>query len=202
MKLQVIFWFDTLAMYRGGHLVLIKKLDTSAIERIGEVDRREHVKHKYIQRDEKLISEAVDWNISRWATDGSAFSTQVRIDKWTPILEQGGAMFGAFEDDTLCGFAIVEPKSIEDVAELVALFVSKDWRKQGIGKQLAAEAYQFAHKSGANALFASSNNSEAAVRFYLSEGFELAQVVRPKLYQKLYAIDAEGIHLVKQLVEN
>ncbi len=180
-------------------MVFIKRLDISAIERIGEVDRREHVTLKYQQQNGKLITEAVDWHIPRWATDGSNFSAQVRINKWKPVLEQGGAMFGALDDDALCGFAIVNPKSIEGVAELVALFISKDWRQQGLGKQLTDEAIRFAQASGAQALFASSNNSEAAVKFYLSQDFELAENVYPPFYAKLVAIDPEGIHMVKFL---
>lgn len=184
-------------------MVLIKRLETSAIERIGEVDRREHVALKFVQQDGKLIEESVEWHIPRWATDGSGFSTQVRIDKWKPILEQGGAMFGALDDNNnLCGFAVINPQSIEGIAELSALFVGKDWRRQGIGNQLTAKAYQFAKETGATQLFVSANDSEAAVRFYLKEGFELAENVHLVLYKKLYAIDTEGIHMVKSLSQN
>lgn len=180
-------------------MVSIQQLDISAINRIGEVDRREHVTLKYTQVDGQLVPEKVDWNIPRWATDDSPFSANTRIKKWTPILEQGGAMFGALEKDALCGFSIVNPKSIEGVAEVVALFVGRDWRKQGLGRQLTSEAEKFAHDAGAKAIFASSNDTEAAVRFYLSQGYDLAETAHPKLYAKLYAIDPDGIHMVKSL---
>ena len=181
-------------------MVIIKKLAPSELERIGEVDRREHVTLKYVQQDGELTTEAVDWNVPRWATDGSAFSTQVRIAKWKPIVEQGGAMFGALMDDNLCGFAVVNLVSFEDLPELTALFVSRDWRKQGVGRKLTYAACEFARQSGADMLFASSNNSEAAVRFYLAEGFELAELVHPKLHETLHSIDPEGIHMVKSLL--
>lgn len=176
--------------------MLIKQLPSEAIERIGEIDRSERVTVGYNYHNGKLETEAVDWNVPRWFTDqNNAFSVAAHIRQWKPILEAGGVMLGALDDETLAGFAILRYKLTAEMAQLAALFVSKDYRRQGIAEQLVTEIASLAKADGAQSLYVSAVPSESAVGFYLSQGFQPTDHPHPELL----ALEPEDIHMVKPL---
>jgi ribosomal protein S18 acetylase RimI-like enzyme len=81
------------------------------------------------------------------------------------------------------------------MAHLVALFVSKDDRRQGIASHLTQEIMRLAKAHGASQIYVSATPSESAIGFYLSQRFVLAQQV----HQDLYALEPEDLHLIRQL---
>jgi GNAT superfamily N-acetyltransferase len=83
----------------------------------------------------------------------------------------------------------------ESMAHLVALFVSKDYRRQSIAAKLTQEIIRLAKENGAGQLYVSATPSESAISFYTSQGFVLAKQV----HKELYALEPEDIHLIRKL---
>ncbi len=177
-------------------MVTIKQLEKSGIRRIAEIDRSEHVTLGYVYKDGKLETEKVDWRVPRWFSDSShEFSVEAHIKKWAPIVEKGGVLLGALDGDLLVGFAILRHRLTQGMAQLVALFVSRNYRRRGIAEKLTAEISCLARKVGAKELYVSATPSESAVGFYESQGFELARQVN----KELYALEPKDIHMIKTL---
>jgi ribosomal protein S18 acetylase RimI-like enzyme len=170
-------------------------LDNAYINRIGEIDRSEHVTRHYVYNEGKLEANAVDWQVARWADDDSAYSVTARIKEWSALLDQGSVLLGALEEGLLVGFAIFRPQLTETMAQLAVLHVSKEYRRQGVAQSLTAQVIDMAIESGAVSLYVSATPTESAVGFYQSQGFKLAQEVHPELY----ALEPEDIHMIKQL---
>lgn len=177
-------------------MVVITQMAKSAIARVGEVDRTEHVTRAYVYRDGGLLLEGVDWHVPPWFSDGrGSHSVQGNIDDWTPLLEQGGMMLGALDDDRLVGFAIYRPRLEEGMGQLAVLHVDCAYRGQGIGRALAEQVARLAQANGERRLYVSATPSAPTVDFYRSCGFALADEVHPALYE----LEPEDIHLIREL---
>ena len=172
-------------------MIAVRCMQNAEIERIAELDRSERVRKIYTIRDGTLIQKDVDWQIPRWSQD----MVQAKIETWRPMLEQGSSMFGAFDGDALVGFSIYRPKLSQDTAQLGELYVSKDYRGQGIGVLLLGEVEKFARADGAGVLYVSSTPTTATVDFYMNNGFDLTEEIN----QYLYELEPEDIHMVKIL---
>ena len=88
-------------------------------------------------------------------------------------LNGGGAVFGAFSDGMLKGFASVEGKpmgSRKQYLDLTSLHVSEDMRGHGIGKQLFSSACRWAKEHGAEKLYISSHSAVETQAFYETVG--------------------------------
>jgi hypothetical protein len=51
------------------------------------------------------------------------------VDAWQPILDGGGFLWGAFEDEALVGFAVLQPHLRPEMANLAVLHVSSSSRR-------------------------------------------------------------------------
>ena len=123
-------------------------------------------------------------------------SAQVHIERLLPVLENGGVMLGAFDEEgLLVGFAVLRYQLAEGTAQLDALFVSQGYRRQGIATRLTSRVARLARADGATDLYVSATPSESAVGFYLSQGFRLADEVN----EALYALEPEDIHMIRRL---
>ncbi len=172
-------------------MIAIRRMQNSEIERIAEVDRSEHVREIYIMSDGTLIEKDVDWHIPRWSQQ----MVQAKIEAWRPMLGRGSSMFGAFDGKALIGFSIYRPNLSQDTAQLGELYVSKDYRGQGIGALLLDKVAELARADGAGKLYVSSTPTTATVDFYMSNGFDLTKEIN----QRLYELEPEDIHMVKIL---
>jgi ribosomal protein S18 acetylase RimI-like enzyme len=165
------------------------------IGRIAEIDRSEQVTRGYCYRSGKLEVEAVDWRVPRWFADGAEHSVQANVESLTPILKQGGTLFGAFDGGLLVGVMVYRPHLTQDMAQLAFLHVSNGYRRQGIATRLTGECIRRARADGAEQLYVSATPSESAVGFYQSQGFELVDKPHPELY----ALEPEDIHMFMKL---
>ena len=115
------------------------------------------------------------------------------VESWKPILEKGGAAIGAFVGDALVGIAVLHLHLTKNMAQLAALFASKDYRRLHVAQRLTEEAVRLARQSGASAFYVSATPSESAIGFYRSQGFEPTAQVNKELYE----LEPEDIHMVK-----
>ena len=118
-------------------------------------------------------------------------------------LQDGGKVFGCFDQDTLVGYATVDAQVFgnrERYVLLDQLFVSKDYRGKGLGRQLVTLCCEQARLFGAKKLYLCAGSSENTLAFYKKLGFQPAA----ERNEELYAEDPNDIQLelvLNQLVE-
>ena len=184
----------------GGGLIIkrldLREMSLEDLPRIGEVDRSERVTVQYVVRGGTPAQEPVEWNVPRWPDDGpDDFSVRGLVEHWSPILSNGGTLLGAFSGESLIGFAIHRPDLSPGVSELVALYVDRCVRRQGVAGALLKEVERIARQAGARSLYASATPSESTVEFYLHKGFVLA----PCPNEELAAQEPEDIQMEKPI---
>ena len=168
----------------------IRLLQPAEIPLIWQVDRREVVQNIYILQDGKLILKADYFNIQGWPAGEEELYTPIFLDCY----KRGGTFWGAFENDTLVGVAILESKFIgsqQDMLQLKFLHVSRDHRGQGVGSRLFNLAVDKAKSLGAKKLYISATPSENTINYYWRLGCVLATQIDPELF----ALEPEDIHL-------
>lgn len=174
-------------------LTLVKALSPDRLGLIAEIDRTEHIDTLFEVRDGELSSRSVDIDVPRWALEGDGpHSVLGFIDSLEPILERGATLLGAFDGDQVAGVAIVEERFEGDMAWLVFLHVSNEYRRRGVGTALWAEAVERARSAGSTSMYVSATPSASAVGFYLRRGCVLARTPHPHLFEK----EPEDIHFV------
>ncbi|HSG17083.1 MAG TPA: GNAT family N-acetyltransferase [Anaerolineae bacterium] len=175
--------------------IIIRQLPASAIDRIAEIDRSEHVTVLYHTREGELVAEEVDMAVPAWHAEGDEFSVEAKVRQWRPILDEGGVLLGALDGERLAGFAMLRYRLDEGTAQLAVLHVSRPYRRKGIASQLTKEVCRLARADGARSLYVSATPSNSAVGLYTSLGFTLVDQPHPELF----ALEPEDIHMVKAL---
>ena len=177
-------------------MITIRRMQNSEIGRISEVDRTQHVTKAYVSKDGSLEPKDVDWKIQPWSTEGQhEHSIRAYIEGSQLILDCGGVLFGAFDGETLVGFAIYRPNLSHNTAQLAYLYASNNYRNQGIGSMLTERVISLAKENGAKRLYVSATPSAPTVDFYRSHGFEVTREIN----QQLYELEPEDIHMDKPL---
>lgn len=178
-------------------MITIRSMDRSEVPRIAEIDRSEHVTTGYVYEHGELRAEFMDWRVPRWPPTGDGFSVEHMTAGILPVLDSGGTMLGAFEENgTLVGFGVWRYGLAERMAQLDAIFVSNGYRRKGIATKLLSRIVGLARADGADWLYVSATPSESAVGFYVSQGFHLAE----ELNEDLYLLEPEDIHMIRSLV--
>lgn len=175
-------------------MISISLMKNEEITRISEIDRTERITRDYVYKDGRLHEVEVDWHAHRWSSSGNGdHSVQSKINEWKPFLDADGMMFGAFHDRMLIGFVILCPHLTAEMAQLAILYVSQDYRGQGVGTELTLKVCKIARESGAKAIYVSSIPTKNTVDFYQHLGFELAEHVNKELYE----LEPDDIHMIK-----
>jgi GNAT superfamily N-acetyltransferase len=174
-------------------VIAVRVMRASELERIGEVDRSEHVTQEYVWRDGVLETRNVSICAAPWSATGDGeHSIRGKVAAWQPILGRGGTLLGAFDAEILAGFAIHRPRLGEEMSNLAALFVGRSHRRRGIGSLLVAEVVRLARADGARRLYVSATPSVPTVDFYRSLGFRPAD--EPD--EALFALEPDDIHMI------
>lgn len=116
----------------------------------------------------------------RWAIRDIAFTENWNgadhrrvLGQLSAVLSSGGAVWGAFENGILKGFASVGGGLIGSggqYAVLEELHVSEDRRRMGIGRELFRLAAESARGLGAQKLYISTMSAVESQAFYISMG--------------------------------
>jgi len=168
----------------------IRFLEREEVPQVWQIDRREVIHNIYNLRDGELVLVPEYFDVQGWPPG--------EVEHYTPVLldcfDRGGTFWGAFEDGTLVGMAILESKFIGsngDTLQLKFLHVSRSQRKQGLGTKLFHLAIKHAKSLGAKKLYISATPSENTINFYMRLGCVLATEIDPELF----ALEPEDIHL-------
>lgn len=99
-------------------------------------------------------------------------------------IETGGAVFGAFSNEELVGFASVENEffgSQKEYLQLSSIHISSKSRGMGIGKKLFELTCKKAKEMGAKKLYISAHSSQETMAFYQGTGCVEAKEYNTKL---------------------
>ncbi|HEX9838978.1 MAG TPA: GNAT family N-acetyltransferase [Anaerolineales bacterium] len=168
----------------------IRLLQRDEVPLIWQIDRREVVENIYYLRDGEIILKPDYFDIQGWPPGEAELYTPMLLDCY----DRSGMFWGAFENNLLIGAAILESKFIgarQDTLQLKFLHVSRDYRKQGLGRTLFDSAVKRAKALGAKKLYISATPSENMVNSYLRLGCALATEIDPELF----TLEPEDIHL-------
>jgi GNAT superfamily N-acetyltransferase len=177
-------------------MITLRHMAGSELERIGEIDRSEHVTQEYSYRHGSLEGRSVDIEVPTWSRSGDhEHSVPHNVRAWQPILDRGGTLLGAFDAGSLAGFAIYRPDLAEGMANLAALYVSRSYRRKGVGALLTNEVARLARAAGARRLYVSATPSDSSVGFYRSYGFEPTDEPNAALF----ALEPHDIHMILEL---
>ena len=170
--------------------MIIRAMALEELERIPEIDITEDGTIVYYFKNGVLEASTEEWHRPQWTPE------DWREGTWTHFLSENGIkIWGCLEGERLAGFVVYRPCLTESMAQLLALFVSRDQRRKGIASQLCQLLYQAAIRDSHDTLYVSATPSKSAVGFYLSEGFKPTEDVHPELY----ALEPEDIHMIKDL---
>ena len=159
--------------------------------RVAEIDVSEHGDIVYVYADGDVQISHEEWARPRHTAE----ECKCFLDKWNSEVRSGGAALGAFDGDRLVGIAVVRYGLTDTMAQLTALFVSRDHRRLGVARRLTREVCRLAKMAGATDLYVSATPSRSAVGFYRSQGFRLADQVNRELYE----LEPEDIHMFQAL---
>ncbi len=169
----------------------IRPMDIDEIHRISEIDVSETgtVVYKWVNGE----VQAVDENWERPSSYGEGWKP--RADLVTAGLAKGGIALGAFDGGQLIGFVALQHRLEDEIAEIMALWISAAYRRGGLASRLVQEVINAARDTGATSIYVSVCPSESAMGFFRSLGFTPWAFV----HRELYELEPEDIHMILKL---
>jgi GNAT superfamily N-acetyltransferase len=171
--------------------MIIRDLERNEIETIWTIDRSEVHHNIYQMRGDQLVLIPAYFETYGWAPG--------QIERDTPALyacfERGGAFVGMFDDQQLIGVAVLDNVPLGpagDQLQLKYLYVSREYRRKGVGTRLFQKAVAIARARGAAWLYISATPTENTIHFYERRG----AVVNLSPEPELYAQEPDDIHML------
>ena len=176
-----------------------RQLDQRDLDGLHDIDRSDFSPTTYRVNDGELILE--DREFRHTGFTRAEWDSCIR--KFSAELQNGATiLFGAFDGSTLVGISGLEVDqyrgSDRDMLNMGPLWVTRAYRRRGIGKQLLEMARQKARDMGARALYVSATPVPSTVGFYLRAGCQL--LIVPDKY--LFALEPDDIHMGLELKAN
>ncbi|MCF7920382.1 MAG: GNAT family N-acetyltransferase [Candidatus Cloacimonetes bacterium] len=166
-----------------------REMRSDEIKRISEVKREEIINYVYTTKCDDtgfgLVTTCVEKSPPGVEPPWGEKGVEHRINNWKPSLQQGGCMYGAFDNDRLVGFVILGPKREDNSGEIVAIFIDKDYRRIGIAGKLMKWAEKKAKSLEMESLFLYSNPTGSAMGFYLNQGFRIVGLISKEIVRSL-----------------
>lgn len=172
----------------------IRELALDDVGLVASIDRSERVEVEYEVASGVLRQRAVTMvDVPPWDTEGDGpFSVAHYVGAVTELVQGGGVLLGAFDDDAVLGLSVVDPVFEPPMAWLAFLHVSAPARRRGVATALWAAAAELARGAGAETMYVSATPTGSAVGFYLRQGCRLAEPA----HRALWAQEPEDIHLI------
>ena len=174
----------------------IRRLERSELDRVGEIDRTEHIDVLYAQHGTQLVEQLGDWSSPAWDPDGDGEHSVERqrqaLDRYAAA---GGIALGGFARGRLVAIGVVVPHLRTEIAQLAYLHVSAPFRATGVGTRLSEGLDVIARDVGDSQMVVSATPSQHTVRFYLARGFRVMADPLPELV----ALEPDDVHMGKEL---
>jgi GNAT superfamily N-acetyltransferase len=175
-------------------MITYRTLTLQDVNHLREIDRSEHIDLIYEMRESGLVELEQDHECSNW----DAKLLEEIQNRYVYELEQGGMAYGAFAGDQLIGFGVLAHQYRgrgRNQLQIDLMYVSRTYRRQGVGKHILSQLSEEAKKRGAQYLYISSTETRSAVSFYRSQGSQIASEIDQELYNK----EPKDIHMIKEL---
>lgn len=167
-----------------------RELNREEIIKLVEIDRSEVIENIYYLRDNQLELEKEYYDMKSFPPG----ELDEIIERQYKIHDNKGIIYGVFNGDKLIGVTSLENKlrgKNNIYMKMDIIFVSKDYRGQGIAKKLVQIIKKEAKDRGAKKMYISATPSENTVNFYINVGCQLTA----ELDHELYKLEPEDIHL-------
>jgi len=174
--------------------VRIREMSIQEADQLGEIDRSEWIEATYRMVNGQLERLEEGHECATWCEE----QVKELIARFGVEVSSGGYAVGAYDEGQLVGFGVLGHKfrgSNSDQLHVDLLYVTRNYRRRGIGKRIMDELEKAAKARGASCLYISSTETQSAVSFYRSYGGELAAQVDPELF----ALEPYDIHMLKKL---
>jgi N-acetylglutamate synthase-like GNAT family acetyltransferase len=145
-------------------------------------NRYQKVKRCYRNENGKWIIKEIEY-IEDWNKNKKEYKTK----EFSEIINNGGYVFGAYENNKLIGFARLLNKKFgnrKQYIQLENMHVSFGYRNKGIGKKLFNLCIKKAEEIGIEKIYISANTSEETQMFYLNIGCIDAEEINKELMEK------------------
>ncbi|MGM9986150.1 MAG: GNAT family N-acetyltransferase [Bacillaceae bacterium] len=169
-------------------------LEKSELGLLSEISRKEIVNEVYYFKNNKLEIVDEHYQIEGWNFE----ELQAFIKRLHDIHDRNGTIYGAFDYHKIVGLAALESKFIgknKDQLKFDMLYISTNYRKKGIGKNLVNLLSDKAKELGAKSLYISATPFKNTVDFYFAVGAHLTSEINAELYQ----LEPDDIHMVLNL---
>jgi ribosomal protein S18 acetylase RimI-like enzyme len=146
---------------------------------LNNFNRYQEVKKYYQNHNDNWVIKDCEY-IENW----DEIKLQNKITSFLNILNEGGIIFGAYDNKKMIGFATLLNKkfgSINQYIHLENMHVSYDYRHKGIGKKLFELCVSKAKCMKIEKIYISANSSEETQRFYLGIGCKDAIEINQQL---------------------
>ena len=172
----------------------MRLLTRDEVELIWTIDRSEVHHYTYELREGEFVHVPNYFEVPGWRPDASAKETPVLLDRF----DRGGTFLGVFDAEALIGMSVLESARVGrglDQMQLSYLYVSRTYRRRGVGMQLFEAAVSLRTRGRREGALRLSRTTENTVDFYLNRGCVLA----PEPDPALLAAEPDDIHLVYPL---
>ena len=150
-------------------------------ERISEIDASTFVKRAW-----RKVDSGKQWVGINWQDDDFPGGYDNHLAALKEIFIKGGFAIGAFDGERLIGFCSVSLDVFgkqHKYALLDQIFISKKYKRKGIGRKLFYMSADKARKHGADKFYICAGSSEDTLAFYASLGCKDAEEINQELYE-------------------
>jgi len=169
--------------------VTFRKLTIDECGRISEIDASQYIKNAWREVDGVRQLVFIDWY-----EEGLPNGYENHLANLKRTFDRGGAVFGAFEGERLIAYCSVN-KPLFGVrfkyALLDQLFISKEYRRCGIGKALMQMCADEARSWKAEKLYICAASAEETLAFY----FAIGCIEALEVNEELLALDPRDYQL-------
>ncbi|OAB39766.1 GNAT family N-acetyltransferase [Paenibacillus glacialis] len=164
------------------------------VNKLKEIDRSEHIDLIYEIQNGQIEEITTNHECPNWDEE---LIEEIQ-ERYLFELRNGGLSIGAFDGDTLVGFGVLAHQfrgPNHDQLQIDLMYVSNNYRRQGIGTQILNGLSEEARNRGAKYLYISSTETKSAVSFYKSHGSQITEDTDVELFNK----EPLDIHMINEL---
>lgn len=175
-------------------MITYQNMKQEQVDLLKQIDRSETIDLIYQINDGNLIEVEAGHDCPNWNAD---VLSEIQ-ERYQFELNNGGFAIGAFAGDQLVGFGVLAHRfrgNNKDRLQIDLMYVSRPFRRQGVGREIFSRLEQEAKRRGAKYLYISSTETRSAVSFYKCNGSRLAEEVDEELYRK----EPLDIHMMKEI---
>lgn len=175
-------------------MITYKKMSVDHLNKLKEIDRSEHIDLIYEMHNGKVVEISMNHECPNWSEE---LLEEIQA-RYLFELNNGGFAIGAFDGERLVGFGVLAHKFRgidKNQLQIDLMYVTRNYRRQGIGTQIMNELSNEARARGASYVYISSTETRSAVSFYLQNGSQLTEAIDEELFEK----EPKDIHMIRKL---